>query len=296
MKRILLGCVVLVVSCSGGTDWNPAELGEGHTSQSLRQMQLGREIYATYCVGCHGEKGDGVGPAARFLSPKPRDLRLGRIKFAAVASGEAPRDEDYNRIISHGLSGTAMPSFALLGDRERLAVISYIKTFNPEWKTAEPGGALAIGKDPWSDDPQGGIAEGKKIYHGLAKCWTCHPAYETPSEILRINAESKLPAPELRPNLYVSELKESDWGAPILPPDFLFDRIKNGSEEPVLVQVIAAGVGGTAMPMWSGALDAKQLWGLAHYVHSLALLRATPEGKALQSHLLSQPIPQGAPQ
>jgi len=295
MKRTLYGWVVLVVSCSG-TDWGPAELGQGRTSQPLRQMQLGREVYATYCVGCHGEKGDGAGPAARFLNPKPRDLRLGRIKFATVASGEAPRDEDYNRIISNGLSGTAMPSFALLGDRERLAVISYIKTFNPGWQQELPGGALAIGKDPWADDPKGGIEKGKKLYHGLAKCWTCHPAYETPAEILRINAEAKLPAPDLRPNLYASELKESDWGAPIMPPDFLFDRMKNGTDEASLVQVIAAGVGGTAMPMWAGALDAEQLWGLAHYVRSLALLRATPEGKALQARLFAQPVPQGAPQ
>jgi len=81
-----------------------------------------------------------------------------------------------------------------------------------------------------------------------------------------------------------------------MPPDFLFDRIKNGTDEASLVQVIAAGVGGTAMPMWAGALDASQLWGLAHYVRSLALLRATPEGKALQTHLSAQPVPQGAPQ
>jgi mono/diheme cytochrome c family protein len=64
----------------------------------------------------------------------------------------------------------------------------------------------------------------------------------------------------------------------------------------MLVQVIAAGVGGTAMPMWAGALDTKQLWSLAHYVRSLALKRATPEGKAMQAHLLAQPIPQGSPQ
>src|SRR5262245_66122362 len=169
-----LACVLTLAAC-GPDDWRPASLLDGSPLRDSAVLEKGRKTYATYCVGCHGEKGDGNGPAARFLNPKPRDFRLGRIKYAAVASGEAPRDDDYNRIIAHGLSGTAMPSFALLGDRERLAVISYLKTFNPGWRQELPGGALAVGKDPWADDPRGGIEEGNKMYHGLAKCWTCHP-------------------------------------------------------------------------------------------------------------------------
>src|SRR5262250_543949 len=93
--------VAAVVGCTGMDTWGPDQLGGGQTSPQIRQLELGRTVYATYCVGCHGERGDGAGPAARFLNPKPRDFRVGRIKFAAVASGEAPRDDDYNRIISH---------------------------------------------------------------------------------------------------------------------------------------------------------------------------------------------------
>ena len=46
-----------------------------------------------------------------------------------------------------------------------------------------------------------------------------------------------------RANLYESEEKDSDWGAPIKPPDFLIDRTKIADTKEELVRVIAAGVG-----------------------------------------------------
>src|SRR5262245_12646763 len=39
----------------------------------------GREVYAGNCAGCHGDKGDGKGPMARFLNPRPRNF--GEAKF-----------------------------------------------------------------------------------------------------------------------------------------------------------------------------------------------------------------------
>src|SRR5207302_553552 len=38
---------------------------------------LGREVYNSRCVGCHGKGGDGNGLAATFLSPRPRNFTLG---------------------------------------------------------------------------------------------------------------------------------------------------------------------------------------------------------------------------
>jgi mono/diheme cytochrome c family protein len=36
-----------------------------------------------------------------------------------------------------------------------------------------------------------------------------------------------------------------------------------------IYRVIAAGVGGTAMPTWDGALEPEKLWAMAIYVQSL---------------------------
>ena len=137
--RIVPLAVLFVLGC-GGEKWEPDALGLGRTSASRRELQLGRRVYSNYCIGCHGETGDGNGAAARFLDPKPRDFRTGRLKLAAVASGETPRSEDYLRILEHGLAGTAMPTFALLPLQERRAVVAYIRTFE------EGGPTIAAGK------------------------------------------------------------------------------------------------------------------------------------------------------
>ena len=41
------------------------------TSENLNR---GKEVFLQRCVGCHGMKGDGKGPAAQFMSPPPADF------------------------------------------------------------------------------------------------------------------------------------------------------------------------------------------------------------------------------
>ncbi|RME44586.1 MAG: hypothetical protein D6795_17710 [Deltaproteobacteria bacterium] len=268
-------CLLALGGCEAD-DWGPKKLSHGKTLQEaqIEQLRRGRKVYATYCVGCHGENGDGKGKAARFLDPKPRDFTLGLIKFARVPSGEFPRDVDYLRVIEHGLSGTAMPSFRFLSVKEKRAVVAYVRNFYEEELEA-PGAPVEVGEDPWFDDPEGGIAEGEKVYHGIAKCWSCHPAFVSPEKIAEYHEAYGLGKPGLRENLYESKVTDSQWGAPIRPPNFLIDRIKTGAEVENLVYVIASGVGGTAMPTWAGILEPEQLWGLAHYVHDLAMQRGS---------------------
>jgi mono/diheme cytochrome c family protein len=290
MRKAFVSVAVLAITAGCSDEgWGPDQLGRGHTSSAVRQLGLGREVYATYCVGCHGEKGDGNGPAAHFLDPKPRDFRVGKIKFANVSSGETPRDEDYVRIVTQGLAGTAMPSFALLSAQERNAVVAYVKTFSK--KKLSPGRPPPLGGDPFARDPARGVAVGMAAYHATAKCWSCHPAYEPWPEIARLTVEAKLPEPEPAPDLYESHVKDSEWGTPIRPPDFLADRIKTGISVDGLAQVISAGVGGTAMPTWGGVLEDRQLWGLAYYVRSLALLRGTDKAAALRRTLVQPAAP-----
>ncbi len=270
-------------------DWGPEKLGQGKSSRHLETLKRGRDVYASYCAGCHGEQGDGNGKAARFLDPKPRDFRTGRLKFAAVEAGQSPRDEDYLRIIDKGLSGTAMPQFNLLSLEDKRAVVAFIKSFYSDWDEDPPGAGVTAGQDPWVGEEADALVAGRDAYHGIAKCWSCHPAYETRKVIRAIHEENELPLPGLRPNLYASETKDSQWGVPIRAPDFLRDRIKTGFEVTDIARVIAAGVGGTAMPTWAGSLEEEQLWGLAYYINSLALMRGTPKGFELKKKLLQAP-------
>lgn len=86
----------------------------------------GRELFLGACASCHGERGDGNGPAAAALKDEwdqpapPTDLRS-----PAVRSGPALTDLD--RAIVTGIAGTPMPSFADAFDEEqRWDIIAYI--------------------------------------------------------------------------------------------------------------------------------------------------------------------------
>jgi hypothetical protein len=85
--------------------------------------------------------------------------------------------------------------------------------------------------------------------------------------------------------MYGPELKESDYGVKILPPDFTRQELRSVREEhrlDDLFRVISAGVGGTAMPTWHGSLPDDDLWALAHYVDSLLRMRGTAEPHRLR--------------
>jgi cytochrome c oxidase cbb3-type subunit 2 len=80
------------------------------TQQNLLR---GKEVYLQRCVGCHGPKGDGKGPAASFLSPPP--LPFDDADDQCCGADTGPGDF-YFRIL-RGWPGTAMENFG-----ERLSV------------------------------------------------------------------------------------------------------------------------------------------------------------------------------
>jgi Tol biopolymer transport system component/cytochrome c553 len=78
----------------------------------------GKQVYAEHCLVCHGETGVGNGSAAASLLPPPADLTL-HARWHA--------DDQLYWFISHGVRGTAMPSFAeQLSPTERRNVIAYL--------------------------------------------------------------------------------------------------------------------------------------------------------------------------
>jgi len=84
-------------------------------------------LYRKHCVHCHGITGDGRGPTALFLNPYPRDYRPGVYKFKSTYNPAKPTDDDLHRVLSNGVPGTAMPSFALLPGSEIESLVEYVK-------------------------------------------------------------------------------------------------------------------------------------------------------------------------
>jgi mono/diheme cytochrome c family protein len=92
-----------------------------------KTLQLGRVVYMKNCHHCHGVAGDGQGPTAKYLNPKPRDYRDGVYKFTSTLPGVKASREDLKQIVLDGIPGTYMPSFLLLGKAETDAVVEYVR-------------------------------------------------------------------------------------------------------------------------------------------------------------------------
>ena len=152
-------------------------------------LNRGMEGYTLYCYACHGWHGDGNGPASYALRPAPRDFRNALFKFAGVAEGDGlPSDEDLIRIIREGLNGTAMLPWDI-PDTTLNDIVQYMKTFSRDGEGyRDPDGELApafeFSTDPWVGKEDAAVQAGQNVYHGKAKCWTCHASYISKEEIV----------------------------------------------------------------------------------------------------------------
>lgn len=86
----------------------------------------GRHLYAEHCQHCHGVTGDGAGPTAPYLNPRPRDYRKGIFKFTTTQGSKRAQRDDLARVIENGIPGTYMPSFKLLTEEESTAIVEYV--------------------------------------------------------------------------------------------------------------------------------------------------------------------------
>jgi putative heme-binding domain-containing protein len=107
-------------------------------------IELGRVAFRMNCSGCHGLRATGgrSGP----------DLTRGTF-----AAGNT--DADLYRVLSNGVPGTEMPSFATwLEANERWRVISYVRSLTPHDTVPIPGDAAA----------------GEQLFWGKGGCGRCH--------------------------------------------------------------------------------------------------------------------------
>ncbi len=105
----------------------PPDAGDRFAIAPGAVITQGRILYAEHCQHCHGVTGDGNGPTAKYLYPRPRDYRLGKFKFTSTASSARANRDDLSRIIENGIPGTYMPSFKLLTPEENHAIVEYVR-------------------------------------------------------------------------------------------------------------------------------------------------------------------------
>ncbi|WP_455378343.1 c-type cytochrome, partial [Petrachloros mirabilis] len=117
---------ILASGSTGASLFAQDAIPEGFKTMDLapeppaEMIEAGKRVYFTKCVWCHGVDGAGDGPGADRLWPRPRNFNQGTFKIRHTASGELPLfdakkpipgQNDLFETVTHGLPGSAMPSW-----------------------------------------------------------------------------------------------------------------------------------------------------------------------------------------
>ena len=230
---------------------------------------LGKRVYVARCAACHGERGDGKGPVAPYVHPDPRDFTAGVYKLRTTESGQPPTDDDLLRVLARGIPGTAMPAWSQLPDRERRAVVDYVKQFGDAFKTK----ATAIPTTKPVSASATIVARGREVY-ASAKCWECH------GDAGRADGPS------------AATLKDDD-GDPVTPANLTKGwRLKGGRDAADIFMRLTTGMDGSPMPSYADTLPEPDRWALAHYVRSLQTDVAA--GVVLRARTVAGDVPKTA--
>lgn len=213
----------------------------------------GEAVYARQCAACHGPEGDGQGPAAYLLFPKPRDFQAANYKLRTTFQGELPTDDDLRATIRTGMPATAMPGFGeLLSEVEIDAVIDYVKGFSPRFEEAGPpaaGELLEIPEPPATTAEL--VAEGRRAYETM-RCGQCH-------------------GPEGRGDGPSAPTLRDSRGQPFPAADFTQGIYKSGGGPRELYRTLLTGMSGTPMPSYADAFQSeRQAWAIVAFLQSLA--------------------------
>lgn len=168
--------------------WPSRVTVSGSPQSSDLQRGRGKELFAHYCSGCHGESGNGKGMAIDFLKPSASDLTTRYL----------PREEVF-RILFMGSEGSAMPSFAELTEKDLWAISLYVHELGKQNRSLALEYAVSADRR----------ARGAELYR--KNCQTCHGENGVVTQAM----ENLKPAPKhFRDRLY--------------QPAYLVDVIRKG--------------------------------------------------------------------
>lgn len=209
-------------------------------------LDIGKQLYARECAACHGVEGDGNGPGSYILNQRPRNFQLGVFKLRSTMTGENPTDDDLFGTITRGIAGATgamMPSFASLPEKDRWALVAYVKHLAG---IDAPGQPIVVPTPP----SQVNFTLGKQVYSRL-QFGECH------GDTGRGDGPSALTLKD--------DQKRRIWA-----PDLTTGRFKSGDEPQEIYKRIVTGIDGSPMPSYATKADADEIWALTMYILSLS--------------------------
>jgi len=266
MKTTALGFSLLLIFCgigtlvSGETPDDASRRSIEPTQKigaSKKILEQGRAMYARRCSACHGPDGEGEGEAAYLLYPKPRNFVRGQFRFVSTWDG-TPTDEDIYRIISRGIPGSAMPSWAHLPEKDRWGLVHHVKSLSTQpWEvgpsvapdpSAGVDGSGPIEVPPEPRDDAASVERGAALF--VEQCASCH-------------------GPGGRGDGTTAEKMVDDANYPVRPRDLTTGVLKGSPRPDLLYRRVAGGIPGTPMPR-AALQRPEDGWHLVHFVLSLS--------------------------
>ncbi len=211
-----------------------------------------RQVYDMRCAQCHGEEGEGDGPAAELLYPKPRDFSLGTFKYkTSAADSEFPYDADIARTIRDGLPGTSMPAWGeVLSEAQITGLVTLLREFG-DWaeEDEEELGTLPMEMGTRVESSAESIARGAALFEKA--CLQCHGA-------------------DGRGNVTSGKVLKDDWQDRIWPRNLTRPETWRWTKDAEgIFQRISGGIRGTPMPEHTTTMSEDQRWDIANYAMTL---------------------------
>ena len=245
---------------------------ESHVGNVTGHAKDGKADYRRYCVGCHGDLGDGNGENFPWLDPKPRDFQLGVFKCRSTPTGTLPTDQDLFDTIARGLDRSNMPPWSTFTKQQRADLVAWVKHFSPRFVNEKPGTPIQIPPEPEVTADR--IKAGRDVF-ARVQCWKCH------------GVEGKANGPS-------AATLTDDLGRPILAFNFTEGaRPKCGSTDQDLYRIFMTGLDGTPMPSFADNIKPDEAWDLVFYLKTLEPQKSKEKMMARQLGL--KPVDPNAP-
>jgi mono/diheme cytochrome c family protein len=257
------------------------------------ELAAGSKVYRRHCLQCHGVAGDGRGPSGPWLHPHPRDYRQGLFKFISSQGGNErkPRRDDLHRTLTVGIEGTSMPSFALLTESEREALISYVIHLSirgeVEYRVAVAAAQKTLQNDVKSDAEMWTV--------NILKYWNASnknviaPQKDTPA----LNGSQRLESVRRGYQAFTdsksgncvschfdfgrqAQFRYDAWGT-LTRPNNLTAGVYRGGRRPIdIFWRVRGGINPCEMPK-DDKDDDDKVWDIVNFVHALPYPKMLPE-------------------
>ena len=245
---------------------------ESHIGKVTGHAKNAQYDYRRYCVGCHGERGDGMGENFPWVDPKPRDFQLGIFKCRSTPTGTLPTDQDLSDTIGRGLDRSNMPQWNIFTDQQKADLVAWVKHFSPRFVSEKPGTPIQIPPEPEVTADR--IKAGREVF-ARVQCWKCHG----------VTGEANGPS---------AATLQDDLGRPIAAFNFTEgSRPKCGSSDQDLYRIFMTGLDGTPMPSFADNIKPDEAWDLVFYLRTL--MSEPSKEKAIAKQLGLKPVDTNAP-